>query len=101
MKRLVLPGVTLNKVRRPRNLRAIANIKTQKTTGTPVDEKVVEEPVMDTIVDKELTSETTVDEKVVEEHITETPVDEGLTSETTVDEKVVEEPKKTRKKKES
>ena len=101
MKRLVLPGVTLNKVRRPRNLRAIANIKTQKTTGTPVDEKVVEEPITDTIVDKELTSETTVDEKVVEEHITETPVDEGLTSETTVDEKVVEEPKKTRKKKES
>ena len=101
MKRLVLPGVTLNKVRRPRNLRAIANIKTQKTTGTPVDEKVVEEPITDTIVDKELTSETTLDEKVVEEHITETTVDEGLTSETTVDEKVDEEPKKTRKKKES
>ena len=98
MKRVVLPGVTLNRVRRPRNLRAIANIKTQKTTGIPVDEKVVEEPITDTIVDKELTSETTVDEKVVEEHITETPVDEGLTSETTVDEKVDEKPKKTRKK---
>lgn len=67
MKRLVLPGVTLNRVRRPRNLHAIANIKTQKTTGTPVDEKVVEESITDTIVDKELTSETTVDEKVVEE----------------------------------
>ena len=88
MKRLVLPGVTLNRVRRPRNLRAIANIKTQKTTGIPVDEKVVEEPITDTIVDKELTSETTVDEKVVEEHITETSVEE----------KVDEEPKKTRKK---
>ena len=88
MKRVVLPGVTLNRVRRPRNLRAIANIKTQKTTGIPVDEKVVEEPITDTIVDKELTSETTVDEKVVEEHITETSVEE----------KVDEEPKKTRKK---
>lgn len=88
MKRLVLPGVTLNKVRRPRNLRAIANIKTQKTTETPVDEKVVKEHITDTIVDEELTSETTVDEKVVEEPITEIPVDE----------KVVKEPKKTRKK---
>lgn len=88
MKRLVLPGVTLNRVRRPRNLRAIANIKTQKTTGTPVDEKVVEESITDTIVDEELTSETIVDEKVVEEPITEIPVEE----------KVDEEPKKTRKK---
>lgn len=88
MKRLVLPGVTLNKVKRPRNLHAIANIKAQKTTETPVDEKVVKEHITDTIVDEELTSETTVDEKVVEEPITEIPVDE----------KVVEEPKKTRKK---
>ena len=57
MKRLVLPGVTLNRVRRPRNLRAIANIKTQKTTGTPVDEKVVEEPITEIPVEEKVDEE--------------------------------------------
>lgn len=46
MKKVVLPGVTLNRVRRPiqRNLGAVANTKTEKTVETPVDEKVDEEP---------------------------------------------------------
>jgi len=99
MKKVVLPCVTLNRVRRPiqRNLGAVANTKTQKTVETPVDEKVDEEQFtteipVDVKVDEEPTAVITDDVKVDEEPTTETPVD------VKVDED--ENQKKTRKKKE-
>lgn len=56
MKKVVLPGVTLNRVRRSiqRNLGAVTNIKTQETVETPVDEKVDEEPTTGIPVDVEV-----------------------------------------------